>query len=74
MGARDPVVDCAAAAGGMMGEGVPKDLVLAYMWNNLAAARGVELALEARDALEADLTSAQIAEAQPVSREWKPKN
>ena len=55
------------------GEGVPKDLVTAYMWRNLAAAQGDETGKKARDALETLMTPAQIAEAQKLSREWKPK-
>ena len=55
------------------GEGVPKDFVTAYMWRNLAAAQGDEIAKKGRDALEKDMTPAQIAEAQKLSREWKPK-
>ena len=55
------------------GEGVPKDFVTAYMWRNLAAAQGNEIAKEARDALETLMTPAQIAQAQKLSREWKPK-
>lgn len=56
-----------------IGVGVPKNLILAYMWRNLAAAQGSEIARDAREALEADMTPAQIAEAQRLSREWKPK-
>ena len=54
------------------GGGVPKDLVTAYMWINLAAAQGSESEKRARDALEKQMTPAQIAEAQKLSREWKP--
>lgn len=57
-----------------VGVGVPKDLVMAYMWRNLAAAKGNEIAKNARDALEKEMTPAQIAEAQKLSREWKPRN
>ena len=56
-----------------IGVGVPKDLVLAYMWRNLAAAQGDDIGKTARDALEKSMTPAQIAEAQKMSREWKPK-
>lgn len=55
------------------GEGVPKDLVLAYMWFNLAAAQGHEFGKNNRDNLEEQMTPAQIAEAQKLSRDWKPK-
>ena len=66
--------------GGMYddGRGVPKDYVLAYMWRNLAAAGASgaavrEEAAKARDALATMMTPAQVAEAQRMSREWKPK-
>ena len=55
------------------GDGVPKDLVMAYMWRNLAAAQGSEIAKKARESLEKDMTPAQIAEGQRLSREWRPK-
>jgi TPR repeat protein len=55
------------------GDGVPKDLVLAYQWTNLAAAKGGEHAIKIREVLEGMMTQAQIAEAQRLSREWKPK-
>jgi len=56
------------------GTGVPKDLVLAYMWCNLAAADTFgEVAKMIRDRLEKQMTPDQIAEAQRLSREWKPK-
>jgi TPR repeat protein len=57
------------------GEGVPKDLVIAYMWQNLAAAQGKNKSFAdyARSDLEKHMTPDQIAEAQKLSREWKPK-
>jgi uncharacterized protein len=55
------------------GQGVPKDLVTAYMWVNLAAAQGYKDSGNTRDALEKQMTPAQIAEGQKMSREWKPK-
>ena len=55
-----------------LGEGVPKDFVLGYMWYNLAAAQNEENAAGARDELAQKMTSAQIAEAQKLAREWKP--
>jgi hypothetical protein len=39
------------------------------MWRNLAAAKGNEIAKNARDALEKEMTPAQITEAQKLSRE-----
>ncbi len=58
----------------MMGDGVPRDLVMSYMWLNLAAAQGDENAREARYVTEHQMTSEQIAEAQRLSREFKVKS
>lgn len=55
------------------GENVAKDFVTAYMWSNIAAAQGYAGAKERRDLLERQMTPAQIAEAQKLNREWKPK-
>ena len=56
-----------------LGQGMPKDNVLAHMWVNLAAAQGLESASEMRDHLEKAMTPAQIAGAQRLAREWRPK-
>jgi len=53
------------------GEGVPKDSVTAYMYHNLASVT-VSDAAEARDTLAKQMTGDQIAEAQRLTREWKP--
>ena len=53
-------------------EGVPKDFVIAYMWFNLAAAQDDSEARARRDYIERQMTPGQIAEAQRLSREWKP--
>jgi len=55
------------------GTGVPKDWVFAYMWANLSAASGFEFAPKLRDLAASQMTPAQIAEAQRLAREWKPK-
>ncbi len=55
------------------GKGVPEDIVKAHMWWSLAASRGHESATVARDILADRMTSAQLAEAQKLAREWKPK-
>jgi len=60
------------------GQGVPQDYVRAHMWFNLAASRfaprfGREAAVKGRDIVAAKMTPAQIAEAQRLAREWKPK-
>jgi hypothetical protein len=49
------------------------DYVVAHQWFNLAAATGAKDAKEMRDIVAAKMTSAQIAEAQRLAREWKPK-
>jgi len=55
------------------GEGVPRDYVIAHMWANLAAAQGDKKAEKLRKQLAKLMTPAQIAEAQRLAREWKPK-
>ncbi len=56
-----------------LGQGVPQDYVQAHLWYNLAAAQGNELASKNRDIVADRMTPAQIAEAQRLAREWKPK-
>ena len=56
------------------GEGVPQDNVMAYMWWNLAAAQGDENAKENKGKLQDSMTSAQIEEAQTLSRECLAKD
>jgi len=55
------------------GLGVPQDYVRAHMWFDLAAAQGTKGAAEWRERIAAHMTPAQIAEAQKLAREWKPK-
>jgi len=56
---------------------VPQDYVLAHMWINIAASRmaGEEQKAysKARDRVAKKMTPSQIAEAQKLAREWKPK-
>ena len=59
------------------GHGVPQDYVQAHMWLNLAAS-GVggedqKKFSDARDELAGKMTTQQIAEAQRLAPEWKPK-
>jgi TPR repeat protein len=54
------------------GRGVPKDYVLAHMWSNIAAAKGVKGASKNRNKMEKKMTQVQIATAQRLAREWKP--
>jgi TPR repeat protein len=61
---------------GMMytqGRGVLQDFVQAHMWYNLSAAHGEGRSAEARDDLAKQMTFTQIAEAQRLAREWRPK-
>ena len=51
------------------GRGVPQDYTLAHMWLNLASAAGYEDAAKTRDTVAAQMTPAQIAEAQRLARE-----
>ncbi len=58
--------------------GVSQDYVQAHMWYNLAAARlppgeDRDMALSNREQIEKQMTPEQIAEAQRLAREWKPK-
>ena len=60
------------------GQGVTQDYIQAHMWYNLAAASGGddedrEKAVNNRDSIAEEMTAEQIAEAQRLAREWKPK-
>jgi uncharacterized protein len=60
------------------GRAVPQDYVQAHMWFSLRAAslpagELQDAALAARDEIASKMTPAQIAEAQKLVREWKPK-
>ena len=57
-------------AGGL---GMPQDYVQAYKWYSVANANGDTKGKFARDVLEKQMTPAQIAQAQKLAREWKPK-
>ena len=68
--------------GGMYfsGEGVKQDNVLAHMWVNLAVSRlppsekvNRERALKNMNIVASKMTPDQIAEAERLAREWKPK-
>ena len=54
------------------GRGVPQDYVEAHKWFNLAGAQD-EFFVSERDSIAAKMTPAQLAEAQKLAREWKPK-
>ena len=60
------------------GRGVPQDYVQAYTWYTLAVSHFApgskrDLAIEARETIATLMTPAQIAEAEKLAREWKPK-
>ena len=56
------------------GQGVPQDLVQAHMWLTLAEERGNSYARRVLDlTLEAWMTWDEIAKAEKLAREWKPK-
>ena len=60
------------------GQGVAQDYVQAHLWFNLAASRLPtdevrDKAVLNRDIAEGRMTPAQLAEAQRLAREWKPK-
>ncbi len=60
-----------------LGEGVPQDYVKAHKWLNLAASgaggQNTERYTESRNLVTRSMTPDQIAEAQRLAREWKPK-
>ena len=61
-----------------MGQGVPADYVLAYMWYDIAAsnysdAKEREGAEKNRDAVGSMMTPAQVEQARKMARERKPK-
>ncbi len=61
-----------------IGQGVPQDFVLAHKWYNLSAAHETKEAFQEdperlRARVQAQMTPAQIADAQRLAREWKPK-
>ena len=57
------------------GYGVPRDPVMARMWLNLAVSRAplLSMAVKLRNEVAAKMTPAQIAEAERLAEEWKPK-
>jgi len=59
------------------GRGVPQNDVQAHMWFNLAASRAPaserDEAIKMRNVAASNMTPEQIAEAQKLAREWKPK-
>lgn len=61
-----------------MDQVIPKDFVLAHMWLNIAASNSSDAkernaAAKMRDGVASKMTPDQIAEAQRLAKEWKPK-
>ncbi|MBC8284601.1 MAG: sel1 repeat family protein [Nitrospinae bacterium] len=56
------------------GDGVIKDYIQAHKWFNIAEANGHEFANRNKTHIEKLMTSAQIAEAQKLAREWMEKH
>ncbi len=56
------------------GLGVPQNFLRAHVYYNLAGARGLQGAIDARDALASRMTSQQVAHAQELATEWQPKS
>jgi TPR repeat protein len=55
------------------GQCVPKDYITAYMWFYLSAAHGDQDGVRNLEAAALRMTPAQIAEAEKLAHEWKPK-
>ncbi len=60
------------------GQGLPQSYVLSHMWLNIAASRFPlgehrDIAVNNRDIVAKRMTPAQIAVAEKLAREWKPK-
>ncbi len=60
------------------GRGVPRNYVQAYKWLSLQASKlpsggARDRVVDYRERLATHMTPAQIAEAQRLAREWKPK-
>jgi TPR repeat protein len=58
----------------IIGQGVPQDYVQGHMWSVLAAAQGHAPARSYIDVPAKRMTPEQIAKAQRLAREWKPKH
>lgn len=73
----DPFAQASVALLYRFGKGVPQDYVQAYMWFQLSVNRlsgpDRDSIVELRDAAAEHMTAQQIAEAERLAREWKPK-
>ena len=57
----------------LQGRGVARDDIQAHIWWSLAASQGNEASTLARKIVAGLMTPEQIAEAEKLAREWKPK-
>ncbi|MGO9484945.1 MAG: trypsin-like peptidase domain-containing protein [Rhodomicrobium sp.] len=57
-----------------VGFGVPQNYINAHMWLSLAAAQGHKNGETQRNSVAQRMTSLQIAEAQKIASEWRPKS
>jgi hypothetical protein len=70
---RDPIAQRELGLMYEHGKGVKQDFVQALKWLTLSAAHGDADARNFRDMLAKKMTPAQIAEAQRMAREWRPR-
>lgn len=68
----DPQSQFALAQLYEQGMGVPQNYLRAHLFYNLAGSKGLAEAREARDALAAKMSIAQVAEAQTLALNWEP--
>ena len=54
-------------------EGVEQNNIQAYKWISISARDGHEQPQEIKQRLEEEMTPIQVAEAQELARNWKPK-
>ncbi|MGA3026181.1 MAG: SEL1-like repeat protein [Bryobacteraceae bacterium] len=57
----------------LKGQGVPEDHIQAYLWFQLAGIAGDADSARERDKVASRMTPGQIAGAQRLAQEWKPK-
>ncbi len=68
------IAQCNLGAMHAEGKGVARDYIKAYMWCSLAAGQGDSNAQKNLDLMAKKMSSSEIAEAQRLAKEWKPKN
>jgi TPR repeat protein len=68
----EPVAQCIVGNDYLLGFGIPKDNIEAYKWLNLSVAQGNQTAKSVLEFLEKQMTPEQVADAQKLTREYKP--